>query len=205
VKSIAAGGLRALLSNIWKAIRSPGKAIGELWAAIKLFGTETLEALRGLWASIVRLRGVWQRSGSFWEVLVQAFRTGRWEGPLGWITRLLKGSPDWSTVQQAREASYLFKSRLFGQTLFYDAEHLATQSGALTSAAQAWRNGYWNTFLKLPLGLNRSLQNRALPRAIFYGAVVFGALLKSAFLGWAVGRAIVSHFTEPPPAPAGGR
>src|SRR5512132_4140826 len=125
IKSIAMGGLRALLSNIWKAIRSPLQAIKELWGVVKAFGAETLEALRGLWASLVRLRGVWQRSGSLWEVLVQAFRTGRWEGPLGWVTRLFKESPNWSTVQQWREnISYLFKSRLFGQTALYDAEHL---------------------------------------------------------------------------------
>jgi RHS repeat-associated protein len=190
VKSIAAGGLRAMLSGIWKAIRSPGKAIGELGAAVKLFGTETLAALRGLWASIARLWGVWQRSGSLWEVVVQSFRTGRWEGPLGWVVRLFKGSHNWSTVQQWRErASYLFKSRLFGQTALYDAEHLATQSGAVTNAARAWRNGYWNTFLKLPLAFNRSLQNRWLPRAIFYAGAAFGTL-KAAFAGWSAGREI---------------
>jgi RHS repeat-associated protein len=206
IKSIATGGLKALLANIWKAFRSPLKAAGELWGVIKAFGAETLEALKGLWASIVKLRGVWQRTGSLWEVVLRAFRlggeTGRASGPLNWFARLFKGKEAWETERGFRKGSWLFRNRWFGQGPWYNTEHVLTRAGAATAEALAWRNGFWNTWLRLPMVTNSWLGARLLPKVVFYTGVT-AALVKAAFAGWWAGREIVQQSVQPPPAPAG--
>ena len=204
VKSIAIGGLRALLSNIWKALRSPIQAIKELWAAVKAFGGETARAAKWLWGSIGRAAQVWRDTGSVRELLAEMFKLGgrsnATSGPLSWLARLFKGKERWNTEQQFRDgASWLFKQRWFGKLPWYNAEHLATQSGAANAAAAAVRNGYWNTFLRLPSAFNSSLQNRILPRVIFYSGAA-AALIKSAFAGLWGGQAIVDRAVGPTPA-----
>jgi RHS repeat-associated protein len=177
VKSIAAGGLRRLARLL-----SPRRLLRDFAAFLREGGAA--------W------RVFWRRIGSHtpWTRFKQILKA------LVWDTRSYKSIRRW------RNQSFLFRPRFLGtlervgQRSLYTWEHIIPQSlGRKFPWLRPFINSYLNSALRLPWTFNSALQDRLLPKLLFYSGAAAGAH-KAWQIGTWIGHFVLGDDPSNPPA-----